>query len=67
MVTNLDSSGSVTDSDLWAHLVWECGTLGVCHMNKTIHTLTVIAIMIELSGRGAGRCGGWDKKTMSSE
>ena len=36
-----------------AHRVWECGTqgvtLGVCHMNKTIHTLTVIAIMIELS------------------
>ena len=45
--------------------------LGVFHMNKTIHTLSVIAIMIELSGRGAGswyiKCGGWDKNTLSSE
>jgi len=36
--------------------------LEVCHMNKTIYTLTVIAIMIELSRRGAGswytKCGG---------
>ena len=44
----------MTDIDWWAHLVWECRTLGVCHMNKTIHKLTVIAIIIELSGRGAG-------------
>ena len=40
-----------------------------CHMNKTSHTLTVIAIMIEMSGRGAGsrysKCGGRDKNTMS--
>jgi len=27
----------------------------ICHMNKTIHTLTTITIIIELSGRGAGR------------
>jgi len=79
VLMSLDSSGSVTDSDRWAHCVWECGTLGVCvllcfiicHMNKTLHTLTVIAIMIELSRRGAGswytKCGGWDKNIMSSE
>ena len=35
------------------------------NMNTTTHTLTTITIMIELSGRGAGRwckrCGGWNK------
>jgi len=40
-------------------------------MKKTIHILTTVAIIIELSGRGAGtwntECGGWDKNTMSSE
>ena len=43
----------------------------ICHINKTIHTLTTITIIIELSGRGAGRwyerCGGWNKNTTSSE
>jgi len=42
-----------------------------CHINKTIHTLTTITIIIELSGRGAcrwyERCGGWNKNATSSE
>ena len=28
--------------------------VGVCHRSKTIHTLTALAIITELSGRGAG-------------
>jgi len=35
-------------------LLWELWT-DTCHMNKTIHTLTAVAIIIELSRRGAGR------------
>jgi len=42
-----------------------------CHIYKTIHTLTTITIIIELSVRGVGRWyerfGGWNKNTASSE
>jgi len=38
-----------------------------CHVNKTIHALTTITTIIELSGRGEGRwynrLGGWNKNT----
>jgi len=44
-------------------LMWECEASD--NMNTTIHMLTTITIILELSGRGAGRwcerCGGWNK------
>ena len=69
-VTSLDSSGSVGPAGSKPGLSIKTHT---CHMNKTIHTLTTITIIVELSqsgrrtGRWYERCGGRNKNTTSLE